>query len=129
MISRHIGNIYKEEELDRTSTCAKYAQVQPEGIRRVERTKEYYNLDVIISVGYRVKSQRGVEFRCWATDVLHRCIIDGRAENERFLQQLAQTVALLERVSDDLDTSQVLEVMKSCIRLFRKRRPIYSTSS
>lgn len=113
VISRHIGNIYKEEELDRPSTCAKIAQVQSEGNRRVERTKECYNLDVIISVGYRVKSQRGVEFRRWATDVLRRYIIDGRVENERRLKQLAQTVALLERVSDELETSQVLEVVKS----------------
>ena len=62
-ISRHIGNIYKEGELDKTATVAKFATVQMEGERQVERQIEYYNLDVIISVGYRVKSQRGVQFR------------------------------------------------------------------
>ena len=69
-ISRHIGNIYKEGELDRTATVAKFATVQMEGERQVERQIEYYNLDVIISVGYRVKSQRGVQFRMWATAIL-----------------------------------------------------------
>ena len=61
-----------------------------------------------------MKSQQGVRFRQWATDVLHRYIIDGRVENERRLKQLAQTVALLERVSDELGTTQVLEAVKSC---------------
>ena len=83
-----------------------------EGNRQVEREIEYYNLDVIISVGYRVKSQRGVEFRRWATDVLRRYIIDGRAENALRLQQLSQTVSLLERISNNLDTDQVLEIVK-----------------
>lgn len=64
---------------------AKFATVQKEGNREVERQVEYYNLDVIISVGYRVKSQRGVEFRRWATDVLRRYIVEGRAENEKRL--------------------------------------------
>ena len=84
-ISRHIGNIYKESELDKAATVAKFATVQMEGERQVERQIEYYNLDVIISVGYRVKSQRGVEFRRWATDVLRRYIVEGRAENEKRL--------------------------------------------
>ena len=66
-------------------TVAKFATVQKEGNREVERQVEYYNLDVIISVGYRVKSQRGVEFRRWATDVLRRYIVEGRAENEKRL--------------------------------------------
>ena len=66
-VSRHITNIYDEGELDRPATVAIFATVQQEGKRQVERNIEYYNLDVIISVGYRVKSPRGVEFRCWAT--------------------------------------------------------------
>lgn len=88
VISRHITNIYKEGELEREGTCAKNARVQTEGSREVTRQKELYNLDVIISVGYRVKSQRGVEFRRWATGVLHSYIIEGHAENERRLMQL-----------------------------------------
>lgn len=113
-IGKHIVNALKEE-LDVTNipTVAKFATVQTEGTRQVEREIEYYNLDVIISVGYRVKSQRGIEFRRWATDVLRRYIIDGRAKNELRLQQLSQAVSLLERISDNLDTSQVLEIVKS----------------
>jgi len=73
-ISRHIKNIFDEGELMRESTVAKFATVQNEGDRQVERAIEYYNLDVIISVGYRVKSQRGVQFRIWATNILKEYI-------------------------------------------------------
>jgi hypothetical protein len=75
-IGRHIGNALREE-IDAESTVAKFATVQLEGDRRVERSIEYYNMDVIISVGYRVKSQRGVEFRKWANNVLRRYIMQG----------------------------------------------------
>ena len=85
-ISKYIANALKEElENSPKPTVAKFATVQKEGNREVERQVEYYNLDVIISVGYRVKSQRGVEFRRWATDVLRRYIVEGRAENEKRL--------------------------------------------
>ena len=85
-IGKHIANALKEELEDSPKpTVAKFATVQKEGNREVERQVEYYNLDVIISVGYRVKSQRGVEFRRWATDVLRRYIAEGRAENEKRL--------------------------------------------
>jgi prophage maintenance system killer protein len=70
VISRHIGNVFREEELNKTSTVAKFATVQHEGNRSIERTLEYYNLDIIISVGYRVKSKEGTTFRIWATSVL-----------------------------------------------------------
>lgn len=85
-IGKHIANALKEElENSPKPTVAKFATVQKEGNREVERQVEYYNLDVIISVGYRVKSQRGVEFRRWATDVLRRYIVEGRAESEKRL--------------------------------------------
>ena len=85
-IGKHIANALKEElENSPKPTVAKFATVQKEGNREVERQVECYNLDVIISVGYRVKSQRGVEFRRWATDVLRRYIVEGRAENEKRL--------------------------------------------
>ena len=85
-IGKYIANALKEElENSPKPTVAKFATVQKEGNREVERLVEYYNLDVIISVGYRVKSQRGVEFRRWATDVLRRYIVEGRAENEKRL--------------------------------------------
>lgn len=64
VIARHVSNIYREGEVDKDSTCAKFAQVQNEGDREVSRIREFYNLDVIISVGYRVKSRRGVEKGC-----------------------------------------------------------------
>ena len=69
-IVRHINNIYKTEELEREATCAKIAQVQMEGNRKVTRQVPYFNLDMIISVGYRVNSKRGVKFRQWANSVL-----------------------------------------------------------
>ena len=85
-IGKNIANALKEElENSPKPTVAKFATVQKEGNREVERQVEYYNLDVIISVGYRVKSQRGVEFRRWATDVLRRYIVEGRAENAKRL--------------------------------------------
>ena len=76
-ISRHIKNIYTEGELLREATVAKYATVQNEGGRQVEREIDYYNLDVIISVGYRVKSITGTHFRIWATNRLKEYMIKG----------------------------------------------------
>ena len=69
-ISRHIKNIFEEGELTQAATVAKFATVQTEGTRTVERNIDYYNLDVIISVGYRVKSHRGTQFRIWAKGIL-----------------------------------------------------------
>ena len=75
VISRHIRNIYAEAELNSEGTVAKFATVQTEGGKTVSRDIEYYNLDVIISVGYRVKSHRGVQFRIWATQRLREYIV------------------------------------------------------
>jgi hypothetical protein len=84
-ITEHIGNIFKEGELDEISTRRKFRLVQKEGSRTIEREVEHYNLDVIISVGYRVKSQQGTQFRIWATQRLKEYIIKGFALNdERF---------------------------------------------
>lgn len=109
-VSRHIDNCFKEGELDEVSVVKESLTTATDG--KAYKIK-YYNLDVIISVGYRVKSHCGIEFICWATDVLRRYIIDGRAENERRLQQLAQTIGLLDRISYELGTKQILEVVKS----------------
>ena len=81
-IVRHINNIYKVEELDRESTCAKIAQVQVEGSRTVSRQIPYFNLDMIISVGYRVNAKRGVQFRRWANKVLKEYLVKGYAVND-----------------------------------------------
>ena len=83
-ISRHVKNIFSEGELQRESTVANFATVQTEGDRQVERTIDYYNLDVIISVGYRVKSQRGTQFRIWANRILKDYLLRGYAANQRF---------------------------------------------
>lgn len=86
VISRHISNIYKEKELVKDSTVAKNATVQIENGRSIVRQIEYYNLDVIISVGYRVKSQRGTRFRIWANQVLKEYLLKGYAINGKMAQ-------------------------------------------
>ncbi len=84
-IAEHIAHVYDEGELEQNPTCRKYRQVRKEGAREVERDIDHYNLDVIISVGYRVKSQQGTQFRIWATQRLKEYIIKGFALNdERF---------------------------------------------
>ena len=102
VISRHIRNIYKEQELEEKATIAKNATVQNENGREVLRQIEYYNLDVIISVGYRVKSQRGTQFRIWANSVLKDYLIKGYAINQNAkteqLEDLKKTVKLLSNV-------------------------------
>ena len=90
VISRHIKNIYKENELERKSTVAKIATVQKEGKRKIVRNIEYFNLDVIISVGYRVKSKRGTQFRIWANQIIKDYLIKGYAINQRQLQKQAE---------------------------------------
>ena len=82
-IGKHVNNVFTEGELIKDSTVANFATVQNEGERRVERQIEYYNLDVIISVGYRVKSKQGTQFRIWATHVLRDYLLKGYALNER----------------------------------------------
>jgi hypothetical protein len=82
-ISLHINNIYKENELNSESTVKEYLTVQKEGGRKVKRRISYYNLDVIISVGYRVKSKRGTQFRQWANQVLKEYLLKGYAYNQR----------------------------------------------
>ena len=100
-IVRHINNIYRVEELDREATCAKIAQVQTEGKRQVTRTVPYFNLDMIISVGYRVNSKRGIKFRQWANNVLKQYLVKGYAVNEHIrkeqIGELRQLVGMLGR--------------------------------
>ena len=100
-IVRHINNIYRVDELDRVATCAKIAQVQTEGKRQVTRTVPYFNLDMIISVGYRVNSKRGVKFRQWANRVLKDYLVKGYAVNDRIrkeqIGELRQLVGMLGR--------------------------------
>lgn len=94
-IVEHIKNIYKTAELEENSTCRKFRQVQQEGARMVERQIDHYNLDVIISVGYRINSKRGTQFRQWATQRLKDYLVQGCAINQKRLEQLQQTIQLI----------------------------------
>lgn len=121
-ISRHIKNIFDEGELKRESTVANFTTVQREGDREVEREMDYYNLDVIISVGYRVKSQRGVQFRLWATRILKEYIKKGFAMDDDRLKELGgggYFKELLERIRDIRASEKVF---------YRQVLEIYATS-
>ena len=100
-VSLHVGNVFKEGELEEKSTVKEYLTVQKEGERKVSRKVKYYNLDVIISVGYRVKSKCGTAFRIWANNVLKQYLIKGYAVNERMrkeqIGELRQLVGMLGR--------------------------------
>lgn len=98
-ISLHTNNVFKEKELQEISTVKYSLTVQQEGNRKVKRNIAYYNLDIIISVGYRVKSQRGTDFRIWATKVLKEYLLKGYAINQR-MEQLEQRVAKTEEKID-----------------------------
>jgi prophage maintenance system killer protein len=108
-IVRHINNIYAIDELNREATCAKIAQVQVEGSRQVKRTIPYFNLDMIISVGYRVNSKRGVRFRQWANNVLKQFILKGYAVSERLRHdQLAEMRTLVGMLSRTIQSQPLL---------------------
>ena len=125
VITKHLKNIYDSGELDKISTCAKFAQVQQEGNRSVRRELEYYNLDAIISVGYRVNSSKATQFRIWATNTLKEFIIKGFVLNDERLKQ-GQTVfgqdyfrELLERIrsirsSERRIYQQITDIFAEC---------------
>jgi len=120
-ISLHIQNIYAEGELVREGTVKEYLTVQQEGARRVSRSLEYYNLDVIISVGYRVKSHRGTQFRRWATERLREYLVKGFTMDDERLKEGRSIGAdyfdeLLERIRD---------IRASEKRFYQKIRDIY----
>ncbi len=112
VIGKHIHNVYKEGELDENSTCAKFAHMGNEGLQRYETT--LYNLDVIISVGYRVKSQRGVQFRQWANRVLKQYLIKGYAVNEHIRQeQISELRQLVQVVGRTLQSKEIANTVES----------------
>lgn len=98
--------------MERETTVAKIATVQLEGEREVVREIEHYSLDVIISVGYRVKSLRGVEFRRWANSVLKKYIIQGYAVNNNRMSQLGEVIRIMRRAETSLDSKQILSVIE-----------------
>jgi prophage maintenance system killer protein len=129
VITKHLRNIFKEGELLQEATCAKFAQVQIEGQRRVQRGIDHYNLDAIISVGYRVNSKRGVRFRQWATAVLRQHLLQGYTLNrprlaERGLDEAREALDLLSRtltanaLVDDTGRA-VLELIKGYAKTWR----------
>lgn len=121
-ISRHIKNVFEEGELQADSTVAFFATVQNEGERKVERNIAFYNLDMIISIGYRVKSHRGVQFRIWATQVLREYIVKGFALNDDLLKRAGggnYFDELLSRIRDIRSSEKVF---------YRKILEIYALS-
>ncbi len=99
-ISLHINNIFKENELEKNSTVKEYLTVQKEGMRTVKRKVIVFNLDVIISVGYRVKSQRGTQFRIWANKILKEYLLKGYAVNQRLERVESEVFELKQKVND-----------------------------
>lgn len=106
-ISRHIKNIFNSEELSKNSTVAKIATVQKEGNREVIRDIDYFNLDMIISIGYKVDSKEATLFRKWATNILKKYLTDGYAINEK---KITQTKTLLNNLKQTIDFLSLKEI-------------------
>lgn len=132
-ITIHIKGIYTEEELDSISTCKECLQVQTEGKRRVRRRQKLYNLDVIISVGYRVKSKRGTQFRQWANKVLKEYLLRGYSLNYRFDRLEKRVSAVEDKVDFFVRTSlppvegifyngQIFDAYAFCTNLIRSAK-------
>ncbi len=130
-IGKHINNALNEELKD-ISTVAKFETVQKEGERQITRNIEYYNLDMILSVGYRVKSNKGIIFRQWATKVLKDYMLKGYAVNQRRLEYLEKTIKLIdianridERLENNLTIEEDLIVKKINLykEFYMKKRP------
>ncbi len=111
-IAYHIGNIFREEEVDKTTSV----EIFDRSDNKAYRPPAYYNLDIIISVGYRVKSKRGIAFRKWANSVLKEYIFKGYAVNNNRISQLNEVVRIMKRTDNMLDAKQVLGVIEQFIR-------------
>ena len=114
-VIEHINNIYMEGELDKISTCQDFRQVRKEGNRDVTRNIPFYNLDMIISVGYRVNSKQGILFRKWANKVLKDYLIKGYAINQKRLEYLEKTVKLIDiagRIEHELKDNEAQGIIK-----------------
>src|SRR5882762_1238802 len=122
-ISLHISNVFEEKELERGATVKESLTVQREGGRSVQRRVEFYNLDVIISVGYRVKSQRGTQFRIWATQRLREYIVKGFVLDDERLKNPDQPFDYFEEL-----TRRIQDIRTSERRFYQKITDIYATS-
>ena len=105
-IRRHVLNVFKENEVEENNN------VQKIHVNNVKKPVPFYSLDVIISVGYRVKSNRGVEFRRWANSVLKQYILQGYTVNQKRIQQLGEVIRIMKRTEDELDSKQILSVIE-----------------
>ncbi|PKN69121.1 MAG: hypothetical protein CVU54_11455 [Deltaproteobacteria bacterium HGW-Deltaproteobacteria-12] len=110
-IGLHLKNIYKEHELQESATTEESSVVQTEGKRRVQRKVRFYNLDAIISVGYRVNSKRGTQFRIWATNVLRKHIVEGYTLNQKRLEAQAGKIKELQEAVSLLSNVVALEII------------------
>ena len=114
-IVEHINNIYSDGELDKISTCQNFRQVRKEGKRDVTRNIPFYNLDMVISVGYRVNSKRGIIFRKWANKVLKDYLLKGYTVNQTRLEYLEKTIKLIDiagRIDTELKDNEAKEIIK-----------------
>ena len=109
-ITMHIKNIYEDEELEQNSTCKDFLQVRNEGKRTVSRKLTHYNLDMILSVGYRIKSKTAVQFRKWATSILKEYLIKGYAINQKALKEQQEKLTSLQQIIELLNRSMENQV-------------------
>lgn len=121
-IVQHIRNVYREGELQEVATCQDFLQVRQEGSRTVRRSIPHYNLDMIISVGYRVRSATATKFRIWATKRIKEYLVQGVAINHRRLEQLGSVVEILQRSEDDVlnGVAEVLSHYLPGLRLLQR---------
>ena len=141
-IVKHINNIYNDEELSRKSTCSILEQVQVEGTRSVKRQKEYYNLDMIISIGFRVNSKKAIKFRTWANKIIKDYMIQGfalddnrfmksRKSDQEYFKRLLERIKLI-RTSERMFYQKITDIFAECSIDYDKNSDIakdfYATS-
>ena len=123
-VVRHINNIYKDEELEENATCAKIAQVQTEGTREVKRIYTYYNLDMIISIGFRVNSKKAIKFRTWANKIIKDYMVQGfalnddrfmkaRKSDQEYFKRLLERIKLI-RTSERMFYQKITDIFSEC---------------
>ena len=123
-VVRHINNIYKDEELEENATCAKIAQVQTEGTREVKRIYTYYNLDMIISIGFRVNSKKAIKFRTWANKIIKDYMVQGfalnddrfmkaRKSDQEYFKKLLERIKLI-RTSERMFYQKITDIFAEC---------------
>ena len=136
-IVRHINNIYKDDELEENSTCAKIAQVKKEGKREVKRVYPYYNLDMIISIGFRVNSKKAIKFRTWANKIIKDYMIQGfalnderfmkaRKSDEEYFKRLLERIKLI-RTSERMFYQKITDIFAECSIDYDKNSDIAQT--